>query len=153
MEMNKVVYPAIFHKEEVGGYSVSFPDLPGCFSEGDTLEEAENAAREALELHLYCMERDGEPIPDASDDIDVERGDFVVLISAWMDAVRDEMRNRAVKKTLTIPNWLNDAAESAKINYSQVLQAALMERLGVGKDFPERMKKQPHESRPAYKQE
>ena len=133
--MNKMIFPAVFHQEEVGGYSVSFPDLPGCFSEGDTLQEAQSAAREALELHLYCMERDGEALPEPSDHPATGENHLVVLVTAWMAAVREEMANRAVKKTLTIPAWLNEAAEHEGVNYSQLLQAALKERLGISGKF------------------
>ncbi|PDO10760.1 MAG: pilus assembly protein HicB [Candidatus Reconcilbacillus cellulovorans] len=135
--MPKYVYPAIFDPNELGGYTVTFPDLPGCVTEGDTLEEALKMAAEAMALHLYGMERDGDEIPPPSDPSkvrlpeDADKGAFVTLIQARTEPIRDELMNRSVKKTLTIPKWLNDEAEKEGINFSQVLQAALKEKLGL----------------------
>ena len=134
--MPKYVYPAIFDPNELGGYTVTFPDLPGCVTEGDNLEEALKMASEAMALHLYGMEQDGDEIPTPSNPAEVQipddtsPGAFVTLIQARIEPIHDEMQNRAVKKTLTIPKWLNDAAEKEGINFSQVLQYALKEQLG-----------------------
>lgn len=135
--MASYVYPAIFEPYEDGSYVVSFPDLPGCVTQGDDLEDALSMAQEAMALHLYGMERDGDVIPaptDASKVVipaDANPGAFVTLIHARTEPIRDEVMNRAVKKTLTLPRWLNDAAEEAGLNFSQVLQRALKEELGV----------------------
>jgi predicted RNase H-like HicB family nuclease len=135
--MAKYTYPAVFDPNENGGYTVTFPDLPGCVTEGDNLDEALAMAAEAMALHLYGMERDGDPIPDPSNPADIQLpedatdGAFVTLIQARTEPIRDELQNRAVKKTLTIPQWLNDEAEKAGINFSQVLQYALKEKLGI----------------------
>jgi len=140
--MAKYTYPAIFDPDENGGYTVTFPDLPGCVTEGDSLDEALAMAAEAMALHLYGMERDGDPIPDPSNPADVQLpedaadGAFVTLIQARTEPIHDEMANRAVKKTLTIPQWLNDEAEKAGINFSQVLQYALKEKLGIVEKRP-----------------
>ena len=129
---SQYTYPAVMAKEADGGYSVRFPQLDGCFTEGDTLTDAIRMAQEAMSLHLYGMEQDGEEIPEASfDAIKLSDGEMVVPITAWMTPFREEMENRSVKKTLTIPAWLNDAAEKRKVNYSQVLQNALKDYLGV----------------------
>ncbi|MCL6576904.1 type II toxin-antitoxin system HicB family antitoxin [Kyrpidia sp.] len=134
--MPKYVYPAIFDPNELGGYTVIFPDLPGCVTEGDNLEEALKMASEAIAIHLYGMEQDGDEIPTPSNPAEVQipddtsSGAFVTLIQARTEPIHDEMKNRAVKKTLTIPKWLNDAAEKEGINFSQVLQYALKEQLG-----------------------
>ncbi|MDN5375540.1 MAG: hypothetical protein PWQ39_580 [Thermacetogenium sp.] len=134
--MPKYVYPAIFDPNEHGGYTVTFPDLPGCVTEGDTLDEALKMAAEAMALHLYGMEEDGDEIPVPSNPVEVKLpedaspGAFVTLIQARTEPIRDETQNRAIKKTLTIPKWLNDAAEKEGINFSQVLQYALKEQLG-----------------------
>ena len=132
--MDKYFYPAVFESGELKGYCVTFPDLPGCITEGDTLEEALSMAREALELHLYGMEEDGDSIPQPTppEQVDVSSGGFVTVVEAWMDLVRDEMANKAVKKTLTIPKWLNDLAERSQLNFSHILQVALKNRLGIG---------------------
>ncbi|NPV53002.1 MAG: type II toxin-antitoxin system HicB family antitoxin [Firmicutes bacterium] len=142
--MDKYIFPAIFEPGEKKGYCVTFPDLPGCVTEGDSLEEALRMAREALELHLYGLEEDGDPIPSATppDRINVPRGAFITFIETWMPLVRDEMANKAVKKTLTIPKWLNDLAEQQKVNFSRVLQRALKDYLGIH-DYSGHPRKQP----------
>ena len=90
-------------------------------------------ARDALSGFLYGMEEDNDSIPSPSKPKDLPRDEdaFVVLIEAWTDIVREEMENKAIKKTLTIPKWLNEAAEKEGINFSHILQFALKERLGI----------------------
>jgi predicted RNase H-like HicB family nuclease len=129
----KYLYPAFFRRLTSGGYSVDFPDLPGCISAGDTLAEALSMAREALSLHLFGMLEDGETLPVASDPSSVppEQGAFISPVEGRPEMVRDEIKNRSVKKTLTIPYWLNEEAEKENINFSQVLQEALKERIEV----------------------
>ncbi|MHB1685316.1 MAG: type II toxin-antitoxin system HicB family antitoxin [Bacilli bacterium] len=132
--MDRYIYPALFELGDVDGYTVTFPDLPGCITEGDSLEEALHMAKKALELHLWGMEDDRDPIPEPSAPGSipiVEEGAFITLIEAYMPLIRDELANKVIKKTLTIPKWLNDAAESQHINFSHVLQHALKDRLGV----------------------
>ena len=132
--MSRILFAAIFRPVgKAGHYSVDFPDLPGCVSAGDSLEETFTMASEALSLHLFGMKEDGETIPLASDpaSIGVKAGEFVSLVEARPDLVGDEIRNRSVKKTLTLPKWLNDEAERRRINFSQVLQEALKKRIGV----------------------
>jgi predicted RNase H-like HicB family nuclease len=131
--MDRYIFLAIFKPGEKKGYVVTFPDLPGCITEGDTMEEALHMAKEALELFLFSIEEDGEKIPEtiSPQKIKVEDGSFISLIEVWMPVVRDEMQNRSIKKTLTITKWLNDVAEQSKVNFSQVLQTALKEYLGL----------------------
>lgn len=124
-------YVALFTKETDGRYSVRFPQLDGCFTQGDTFDEALRMAQDAMALHLFGMEEDGEAIPDSVLDVKAEAGELVVPVTAWMTPFRDEMYNKAVKKTLTIPAWLNDVAEREKLNFSQILQAALKDRLRI----------------------
>lgn len=127
------VYPAIFEYVE-SGIGVTFPDLPGCVSMGDNDADAYRMAKDALSLHLYNMEEDGDEIPDPTPARKVETdgdNEAIVLIDIWMKPFRDEMENRAVKKTLTIPKWLNDLGEKNKVNFSQVLQSALKETLDI----------------------
>lgn len=133
---NKYLYPAIFHFAD-DGISVEFPDLPGCLTYGDDEEEAFKNAKEALELHMFGLEEDLEDIPEASHikDIKLEENETLVFIDVWMIPVRDQLQNKAVKKTLTIPKWLNDVATENKVNFSLVLQGALKEYLGI-KDQP-----------------
>lgn len=133
--MGKYLFPALFDPGADGsvGYTVTFPDLPGCITEGSDITEAMQMAKDALEGYLYGLEEDGEniPLPSSPDKITVSSGGFVSIIEAWTDIVRDEMENKAIKKTLTIPKWLNDAAEKEKVNFSQILQYALKQRLGI----------------------
>lgn len=125
---------AAFHYAEEG-VSVRFPDLPGCNTSGDTAEEAHAAAREALEGFMYVMEQDSDPIPDPSplDAImkQLDEGEAACDVQVYMPIVRDAMESKAVKKTLTVPKWLNDAAEVENLNFSQVLQEGLKRSLGI----------------------
>ncbi|AEF16556.1 MULTISPECIES: type II toxin-antitoxin system HicB family antitoxin [Thermoanaerobacterium] len=131
--MDRYIFPAVFESDGNGGYTVTFPDFPGCITEGDTLDEALYMAKDALELYIYNLEEDNEtiPIPTAPEKIKVPEGAFVNLIEVYMPPVRDEMANKSVNKTVTIPRWLNEAAENANINFSQVLQYALKEQLKI----------------------
>lgn len=126
-------FKAIFTAESDGAYSVRFPILDGCYTQGNDFEDAHRMAVEAMSLHLYGMEQDGDVIPDSDADkfYTSSENEMIVPVIAWMTPFRDAMENRAVKKTLTIPAWLNDAAESRGVNYSQILQAALKDYLGV----------------------
>lgn len=140
--MDRYIYVAIFTKES-NAYNISFPDLPGCYTYGSTIEEAYNMAKEALELHLYGMEEDGDkiPIPTVAESIKVnDRISFITLIEAYMPLVRSQILNKAVKKTLTIPKWLNDLADEHNINFSQLLQDSLKDYLGVY-DYKKSLKK------------
>ena len=118
--MNKLFYPAIFNVAEEGGYFITFPDFPECITEGDDLQDA------------YEMTVDGEELPSASDlnAIDTTTGQSVVIVEFDIAEYRRKHNSKAVKKTLTIPEWLNEEALSAGINFSQVLQEALLQKLG-----------------------
>lgn len=132
--MDRYTFPAVFEPDDNDrGYTVTFPDLPGCITEGDTLEEAKGMAQEALEGYLWDAEQHGEaiPLPNNSELLQLELGAFIVMIDAWMDFVRDEMANKVVRTNVTLPKWLKDAAEERKLNFSQLLQHALKERLGI----------------------
>ncbi|WP_438434168.1 type II toxin-antitoxin system HicB family antitoxin [Gorillibacterium sp. sgz500922] len=132
MTKDRYIYPAVFDYA-LEGISVSFPDLPGAQTCGDNDEEALQMAKECLALHLYGMEQDGEDIPDASRAVDIvnEMNQTIALIEVWMPPFRDEMAEKAVKKTLTIPKWLNDVAEENNVNFSRILQDALKSYLDV----------------------
>jgi len=130
--MSKYIYPAIFVPEE-GKYDIEFPDLPGCSTCGDDLQDALNMAKDALALMLTDMEDNREEIPEASliNSLDIPEGAFATLISCDTMQYRRLLNNIAVKKTLTIPAWLNDAASAAGLNFSQVLKSALIRELGL----------------------
>ncbi len=132
--MRKLTYFAVF--EPAGeGFSVYFPDLPGCASYGADFEEALSEAEDALGLHIYGMEKDGDeiPLPSESPLIEGETTSWYIIspVTVFPDLVRNELDNRAVKTNLTIPSWLKELAEARGVNYSKLLQAALMDYLGV----------------------
>jgi predicted RNase H-like HicB family nuclease len=132
MQSDYYVFPAFLYYEP-DGISIEFPDLPGCLPCAHTTEEAFHNAREALGLHLFGMEQDGDPIPQPTpvNQLNPENGAVVAMFDVFMPTVREKMNNRVVKKTLTIPAWLNALATEHNVNFSQTLQDALKSRLGV----------------------
>ena len=122
----KLTYPAIFYEGE-GGYAVEVPDLPGCVSGGDTLAEAIIMGTDAASGWVLTELEDGNPIPNASPikAIKPEKGGFISMLVLDMDAYAEKYGNKAVRKNLTIPAWLNTFAEDRNINFSQVLQDSL----------------------------
>ena len=128
--MKGITYFAVFEPTN-SGFSVYFPNLPGCITVGETISECMSNAEEALGLHLWGLEKDNEEIPFPTNPPfdDMDTGCFVMPITVYMDLVRNEMNNKAVKKTLTIPHWLNELAEQNNLNFSQTLQNALREQL------------------------
>lgn len=129
--MNKLFYPAVFHKAEEGGFWISFPDLPECFSEGDDMAQAYEMASDALGLAITSREAVKEPVPEASDpsSVEVDADSFLMVMEFDMLAYQKRTNSKAVKKTLSIPEWMNEAAIAAGLNFSQVLQEALMSKL------------------------
>ena len=124
--MSKNFYPAVFTPEETG-YSVSFPDLSGCFTEGDTLEEAYEMAFAAL--GLYLQGEDGAFVyPPAGNPADIvcENGAFVALVEFDETEYRRKHGLQLVKKTITIPAWVNASAEKMGINFSATLTDTLV---------------------------
>jgi predicted RNase H-like HicB family nuclease len=114
------------------GINITFPDLPGCITCGKNDREALRRAQEALGLHLWGMEKDNEeiPVPSSPKDIHTQDNEVLALIEVFMPAVREKMNKKSTKLTLTIPQWLKAASDLENINYSQVLQNALKEKLG-----------------------
>lgn len=129
--MAKYVYTALLTPAEEGGYLVTFPALENCFTDGEDLAEALINAEDVLALMLYTLEEKGIPAPltGVASDTPVEDGGFTTLVNCDTMEYRKQHENRAVKKTLTLPAWLNAAAERNNINFSQVLQEALIQRL------------------------
>lgn len=132
--MAKYAYPAVFTPERGGGYSVYFPDIEGCYTQGDDMADAIFMAEDALELMLYEYEEGNKEMPKASDlqKIKSNEGEIVSYVSADTLKYRKMFNNKAVKKTLSIPEWMNEAAMRENINFSQVLQDALVQRLNLG---------------------
>lgn len=132
--MRKLTYLAVFEPSEKG-YGVYFPDFPGCISYGDDFEEARKHAADALGLHIYGMEKDGDEIPLPSKNPKVETetasGYLVSPVTIFPDLIRDELDNKAVKTNITIPAWLKELAENRGVNFSQLMQSALKEYLEI----------------------
>ncbi len=137
--MKKFFYPALFHIAENGSFRVSFPDIPECHTQGEDLAQAYEMAVEALGQALADYEKGGRPFPASSDPRAVEGGQglFLVVIEFDMLAYRRRTNSRAVKKTLSIPEWMNEAAMAINLNFSQVLQEALLSKISE-KTVPEK---------------
>lgn len=132
--MSKLYYPAVFHvSEDVGGYWVEFPDLPGCFSQGQSIEQTLENSKEALGLYLDQSDEFFQPKtnhPSSIHDIMKQHKDEVVMLVEY-DAVKYARlhKTKAIKKTLTIPQWLDEEATAHHLNFSRILQEALIAKL------------------------
>jgi len=131
--MSKYAYPAIFTPEEVGGYSVLFPDLESCYTQGDDMPDALEMAKDALEIVLYEYEKNKKSIPEPSDvkNIKTNENEIISLVSGDTVNYSKMYNTKAVKKTLSIPEWLNIKAEEANAPYSQILQQGLKTYLNI----------------------
>ena len=129
--MKKFFYPALFHKAEEGGFWISFPDIPECLTQGNDMSQAYEMAIDALGLALTCREKEQQPFPASSvpTPITLEPDSFLVVIEFDMLAYKKRTNSRAVKKTLSIPEWLNEAAIAMDLNFSQILQEALLAKI------------------------
>lgn len=122
------VYPAILYPDD-GKIGVTVPDLPGCHTFGEDTADALIMAKDAVEMWLWDAENDGDAIPPASKTLPTAENETLTLILADTDEYRKAHDSRAVKKTLTIPLWLNHQAEKANAPFSQILQQGLKEHL------------------------
>lgn len=133
------IYPACFYKEKEGGYSVIFPDLNHLATCGDTLENAVEMAIDCLAGYLYDAKLENEKIPTPSSITDINVNTeydeyetaFVNIVSVDVEEYAKKHFNKSVKKTLTIPAWLNDIATKKGVNFSAILQQALIEELNI----------------------
>lgn len=121
------VFPAVFAENADGTFTITYPDLPGCISEGKSLGNAMYMAQDALTQWIEYLLEEKEPIPLPSNPkvIDVQENAFINLIRA---DVRD---NRAVRRTVSIPKWMDSKAVDAGISLSKVLQEALKNKLNL----------------------
>lgn len=129
----KTYYPVILTKCEDGsGYLVTIPDFDNN-TFGETIPEAIEMARDAINLLCVTYEDNKEELPAPSElaALKSESNDIKTLVDADPDAYRRMLDNRSVKKNCTIPSWLNEKAEAANINFSAVLQEALKQRLQI----------------------
>ena len=133
--MRKLTYYAIFEPSSKGSYGVYWPDLPGCVSLGSNLPHAEEMAAEALNLHIYSMETDGDtlPPPTLPPFEDMPEGGIIMPVTIFPDIFKNEHDNRAVKTNITLPLWLKDWASMQGINLSQTLQTALKQMYEASK--------------------
>lgn len=136
------MYPACFFYED-NSYSVVFPDLNWLATQGDTFEEAMEMAVECLAGYLHTCQIDGESIPEPSRLTDIDPDAvakeldpnapqceaIVNMVSVDVAAYAKQHFEKSVRKTLTIPAWLNAAALEMDINFSQVLQEALIAKV------------------------
>ncbi len=127
---HKFFYPAIFEPEDTG-FSVYVPDIAGCMTQGDTLDEALDMVQEAIGLMLEDIEEKDYPSPSNPADIAITGKQFMMMVSFDKLAYDKKYNAKAVKKTLSIPAWLNKMAIEKNINFSNLLQNALMRELNV----------------------
>jgi Uncharacterized conserved protein len=131
----KYAYPIICTKED-GNILVTVPDLPGCHTFGDGIANALLMAQDAMEMWLWDAENSGEEIPAPSPLCEIEKqcageGQFASIVPADTDEYRRRYDTRSVKKTLSIPSWLNYKAEKANAPFSQILQEGLKDYLNI----------------------
>lgn len=133
----KLIYPAVFSPlEEQKGYCVTFPDLPGAVTQGSSLEDVIEMAVDCASGWILDELEEGNdlPLPTKIKDIVFEDPeDFANLILLDMDSYAEKYGNKAVRKNCTLPSWLSKKAEAAGVNFSAVLQEALIEKLGMNK--------------------
>lgn len=128
----KYFYPALFHKAKEGGFWISFPDIPECLTQGDNMSEAYEMAIDALGLALEDRIKENNiPVPTEVDAILPEKDAYIVIIEFDLLEYKRRHNSKAVKKTLSIPQWLNEEATARGINFSQVLQDGLKAQLGL----------------------
>lgn len=132
MKNELTVFPAIFTKMNDAGsyYIVDFIDLKNCTTEGETIQEAYYMAQNAMGLFLDDLIKFPEPTLDFSN-IKLDKDQFISFIGIDMNDYRKKFNNKSVKKTLSIPGWLDTLAEKENINFSQLLQEAIKEKLEI----------------------
>ena len=122
----KLAYPAIITKDN-DGFFVEFPDLPGCFTDGDSLADALYNAQEASSGWLLSALEDGDKLPEVTDMSLIEHDDntIISMIVVDMDETALKYGKHSVKKTLTIPAWMNTFTEEHNISCSKLLREAI----------------------------
>ena len=125
--MKKLTYYAVFEPSTDGNYGVYWPDLPGCTSFGKDLPHAERMASEALGMHIYEMEQDGDTLPEMTlpPFEEMPSGAIVMPVTTFPEIVKNDLDNRGVKTNITLPSWLREWAGAEGINLSQTLQTTL----------------------------
>ncbi len=127
----KYIYPCVVYEED-GIYYADFRDFNGCFTDGESLEELIINAKDVLEGTLFTLLKNNLEIPEPTmKKIELKGNEFLVYVDVWLTPIIDKIKNQTVKKTLTIPRWLNDEAEKRSVNFSSLLQTALKQYLGI----------------------
>ncbi len=129
--MKKLFYPALFHKAEEGGFWITFPDFPECMTQGENMQDAYEMAWDALGLAVASRIENREALPPVTEPyaITLDPDTFCVVVPFDLISYQKKHNSKAVKKTLSIPEWLNEAATDRNVNFSQVLQDALLQKL------------------------
>ena len=131
----KYIYPVCIYPGDISGYTVVVPDLPGCITEGKTISDALEQAIDAASGWVLDELEEGRKAPESSVIESIKaneyEGGIVSVVMLDIDAYAEKYGNKAVRKNCTIPAWLNTAAENAHLNFSQILQTALQERLNL----------------------
>ncbi|MDR2878293.1 MAG: type II toxin-antitoxin system HicB family antitoxin [Fusobacteriales bacterium] len=134
--MAKYVYPAIFNKEQEGGYSIYFSDIEGCYTQAESITEGIEKASDALCLILYELEKQGEIIPVSTNikDIETNPDDIVTLIACDTQFYKNYFESKSVKINVTMPLWLKESGEKNHVNFSQILQDGVKKYLHLQRD-------------------
>lgn len=134
---DRYYFPAVFSREPGEDIAIVFPDLDVATS-GEDDADALASARDLLGCVLFGLEQDGEEIPAASSlmSLPLREGERAVLVDVYMPSVRMAQENKSVSRTVTLPAWLNAIALENEVNFSQVLQHALMEQFGAHASHP-----------------
>lgn len=129
--MADLFYPAIFNVAKEGGFFVTFPDFPECFTEGDDMDQSYQMSVEALGLAITSRLENNEPLPDPTDfsALVLDKQQRAVIINFDVQAYQRRHNSKSVKKTLTIPEWLNEEALERGLNFSKLLQEALLQKI------------------------
>ena len=128
---NRIIYPCKIKKKD-GFFYADFIDFEACFTDGETLEETIINAKDVLSGVLFVMAKNNIPFPKATiEEIKVEKDEFLMFIDVWTPPIIEKAKDQTIRKTLTIPKWLNDEAEKHSLNFSNILQTAIKETLGL----------------------
>lgn len=132
--IKEIIYPAVFEFDEEGAINITFPDLPSAISCADNTQDAYRYATEVAELVLEDYIEalfEGAPKPSEIKNINLEENQCIALIKIDTEKVVKESSSKSVKKTVTIPSWLNEAGMKKKLNFSKILQDGIKKELGI----------------------
>ncbi len=128
--MKKLIYPCVVRKED-DIYYANFPDFNACFTDAESIDELFANTKEVLNGVIFTMLKNKMDLPADVENIKLEEGEFLILVESPVGAIKDRINNMAVKKTLTLPAWMNEMAMEHDINFSQVLQEGLKRELNI----------------------